>query len=169
MSNISVAHGWQHILDAAVEEASKLPKEWLFEIVSAERIDGGLKLSATYNSFDVPIDDYLPPERKLPHPFRSEMRIREKARARSLVTCEFCGREGQLVGAGQDARVRCVQHEYVVDAGEGSANPVGFMFESAEEAMAHFLRDYGGGIDMMQGLQAAADESSTERDLETKH
>ncbi|TCA07749.1 hypothetical protein E0H68_29190 [Rhizobium leguminosarum bv. viciae] len=169
MSEITVANGWKNILAEAIEEASKLPEEWLFEIVSAERIDGGLKLSATYNSFDVPIDDYLPPERKLPHPFRSEMRIREAARAKSLRTCECCGREGQLVGAGQDARVRCLQHEYVVDAGEGSANPIGFMFESAEEAMAHFLRDYGDGIDMMQGLRAAADESSTERDLETKH
>lgn len=149
MSEITVAHGWQHIIAEAVEEASKLPPEWTFEISSAERVDGALKLSATYNSFDVPLDDYLPPERKLPHPWRSMMRIRETAREKSLRTCECCGRPGQLVDAGQSARVRCVQHGYVVDAMEWSGNPVGFLFDSAEEAMAHFRADYGAGINMM--------------------
>ncbi|RVH78099.1 hypothetical protein CN203_11425 [Sinorhizobium meliloti] len=162
MSNISVANGWRRILAEAVEEASKLPEEWLFEIVAAERVDGALKLSATYVSGDVPLDDHLPAEKKLPHPFRSEMRIREMARAKSLVTCECCGREGGLVDAGESARVRCVQHGYVVDAGEWSGNPVGFMFETAEEAMSHFLADYGDGLDMMKEL-------SREDDDDTRH
>lgn len=162
MSNIPVANGWQHILAEAVEEASKLPVEWLFEITAAERVDGALKLSASYNSFDVPLDDHLPPERKLPHPWRSEMRIREKARAKSLVTCECCGRHGQLVDAGETARVRCVRHEYVVDVVEWSGNPVGYMFDSADEAMAHFLADYGAGLDMMQELQAGSDEDDVD-------
>jgi hypothetical protein len=160
MSIISVAHGWQNILAEAVEEASKLPEEWLFEIVSAERDDGALKLSATYNAFDVPLDDHLPPERKLPHPWRSLQRIRENAREKSLRTCECCGRPGKLVGAGETARVRCVQHGYVVDAGEWSGNPVGFLFESTEEAMSHFLADYGDGLDMMQELQAETAKDS---------
>ncbi|MCQ1853892.1 hypothetical protein ELH02_14055 [Rhizobium ruizarguesonis] len=168
MSNISVANGWQHILAGAVEEASKLPEEWCFEISAAERIDGGLKLSATYNSFDVPLDDYLPPERKLPHPWRSLQRIRENAREKSLRTCECCGRPGKLVDAGQNARVRCVQHEYVDDAVKWSGNAVGFLFDSVEEAMSHFLRDYGGGIDMMQELQAETAKDSDDAD-EAKH
>lgn len=168
MSVISVAHGWQNILAEAIAEAAALPEEWLFEIVSAERIDGALKLSATYNAFDVPLDDHLPPERKLPHPWRSMMRIRENARAKSLVTCEYCGREGSPIGDGQEARVRCVRHEYVIDAVEWSADPVGYMFDSADEAMAHFLQDYGDGLDMMQELQAGADEDPDDAG-ETKH
>ena len=32
MSNISVAHGWQHILAEAVAEAAALPEKWCFEI-----------------------------------------------------------------------------------------------------------------------------------------
>ncbi|WP_107675066.1 hypothetical protein [Agrobacterium sp. LAD9] len=168
MSNISVAHGWQHILDAAIEEAKALPEEWCFEIVSAERADGALKLSATYVSGDVPLDDHLPPERKLPHPWRSEMRIREEARAKSLVTCECCGREGRLIDAGESARVRCVRHKYIVDVVEWSGNPVGFLFDSAEEAMAHFLADYGAGLDMMQELQAGCDEDDAD-ETSVKH
>lgn len=158
MSVISVAHGWQHILDAAVDEASKLPAEWLFEITAAERVDGGLKISATYISGDVPLDDHLPAEKKIPHPWRALQRIRETARAKSLQTCECCGREGQLVDAGKSARVRCVRHEYVVDAAEWSANPVGFLFDSAEEALAHFADDYGDGLDMMQELARKDDD-----------
>lgn len=161
MSNISVANGWQHILAGAVEEASKLPPQWCFEIEKAETVDGALNLSAIYNSFDMPLDDYLPPDRKLPHPWRAEMRIRETARSRSLATCECCGRPGKLVDAGNGARVRCVQHEYVVDAVEWSGNPVGFLFESTDEAMAHFLRDYGDGVQMMQEL--AQEEGDDEK------
>lgn len=164
MSEITVANGWKNILAAALREAGALPPEWMFEIVSAERVDGGLELSATYNSFDVPLDDHLPADRKLLHPFRSEMRIRETARAKSLVTCECCGRSGKLIDAGEVARVRCVQHEYVVDAVAWSGNPVGFMFESTEAAMAHFLADYGAGIDMMQELQTAVDQESDDDD-----
>jgi hypothetical protein len=152
MSNISVAHGWQHILAEAVAEAAALPEKWCFEITAAERVDGALKLSATYVSGDVPLDDHLPADRKLPHPYRSFLRIREAARARSLVTCECCGRPGMLIDVGEAPRVRCVQHEYVVGAAEWSANPVGAMFETTDEAMAHFLQDYGDGLDMMQEL-----------------
>ncbi|MDH2091506.1 hypothetical protein N5K21_22500 [Rhizobium pusense] len=163
MSVISVAHGWQRILAAAVEEAAALPEEWCFEITEAECVDGALKLSATYNAFDVPLDDHLPQDLKLPHPWRSMMRIRETARVKSLATCECCGREGKLIDAGESARVRCVRHEDVVDAVEWSVNPVGFMFDSAEAAMAHFLGDYGAGLEMMRDL-ARDDE-----DPETRH
>ncbi|GMB82734.1 hypothetical protein NN6n1_35170 [Shinella zoogloeoides] len=151
MSEISVARGWQHILDEAVAEASKLPEEWCFEVVKAERADGTLKLSATYVSGDVPLDDHLPPERKLPHPWRAMMRIRETAREKSLVTCECCGRIGKMIGAGPDARVRCAAHAAVVDA-MGWRPPEGASFESDEEALAHFLGDYGDGLDAMQEL-----------------
>ncbi|WP_142627994.1 hypothetical protein [Rhizobium sp. P007] len=154
MSNISVANGWRHILADAVEDAKALPEEWCFEISKAETVDGALKLSATYASGDVPLDDHLPADRKIPHPYRSFLRIREAARAKSLVTCECCGREGTLIDAGEGARVRCVRHEDVVDVAEWAANPVGFMFESTEEPMAHFREDFGDGVDMMQELQA---------------
>ncbi|ANM09258.1 MULTISPECIES: hypothetical protein [unclassified Rhizobium] len=162
MSNIPVAYGWQHILAEAIEEAAALPEQWCFEICNSETVGGAMKLSASYVSGDVPLDDHLPPQRKLPHPWRSMMRIREKARARSLQTCECCGRQGQLVGAGENALVRCVQHEYVLDAMAWSADPVGFLFDSAEEAMAHFLQDYGAGIDMMKDLAAGSDEDDAD-------
>lgn len=161
MSKISVANGWQHILAEAVEDAKALPPEWCFDIVKAETVDGALKVSATYVSGDIPLDDHLPPEHKLPHPYRTFLRIRENARAKSLVTCECCGREGRLIAAGESARVRCVRHEYVVDVTEWSANPVGFLFDSAEEAMAHFLEDYGDGLDMMQELARKDDDPET--------
>jgi hypothetical protein len=163
MSNISVANGWQHILAEAVEEAKALPEEWLFEITAAERVDSMLKLSATYVSGDVSLDDHLPADKKLPHSWRALQRIRENARAKSLQTCECCGCERKLIDAGDTARVRCVRQEYVVDAVEWSANPVGAMFETTEEAMAHFLEDYGDGLEMMQDLQ------SDDEDPETRH
>ncbi len=169
MSNISVANGWKNILAEAIAEASKLPPEWCFEIEKAERVDGALKLSASYVSGDVPLDDHLPADRKIPHPFRAMMRIREAARAKSLVTCECCGRPGKLIDAGENARVRCVQHEYVVDVSEWSGNAVGYMFDSAEEAMSHFLRDYGDGLDTMQELQAATAKDSDDADEDTRH
>ncbi|MDX0532939.1 hypothetical protein GOL26_28910 [Sinorhizobium medicae] len=171
MSIISVASGWQHIFAEAVAEAQTLPPEWCFEITQAETVDGALKLSATYVSGDVPLDNYLPPERKLPHPFRSLQRIRETARAKSLVTCECCGWEGRLVGAGQDARVRCVRHEDVVDIEqwEEKRASMTYAFEAEDEVMAHFLRDHGAGLDMMQELQTAPDEDPDERDPASKH
>ncbi len=165
MSNISVAHGWRHILAEAVAEASRLPEEWLFEIVKAETVDGALKVSATYVSGDVPLDDHLPSERKLPHPYRSFLRIRETAREKSLQTCECCGREGRLIDAGETARVRCVRHVYVVDVVEWSGNPVGFMLDTADEAMAHFLEDYDAGLDMMKELQASDEDDADEMPL----
>lgn len=155
MSNISVAHGWQHILDAALIEAATLPPEWCFEITGAETVDGALKLSATYVSGDVPLDDHLPPDQKLPHPYRAFRRIREAVREKSLVTCECCGRTGHLIDAGDEARVRCCAHEYVKDAVEWSsaAKTAAVMFESDEEALAHFLDDYGDGLDFIRRVQ----------------
>jgi hypothetical protein len=151
MSKITVANGWRHVLAEAVDEAKALPVEWCFEIVKAERIDGALKVSATYVSGDVPLDDHLPPEQKLAHPWRSMMRIRETAREKSIVTCECCGRMGQMLGAGETARVRCAAHEDVVDAMTW-VPPKDALFESDEDAMAHFLGDYDNGLDMMQDL-----------------
>lgn len=157
MSVISVANGWRHILDEAVEEASRLPEEWSFEIVQAETVDGALKLSAAYVSGDIPLDDHLPPEKKIPHPFRAMMRIRETAREKSLVTCECCGRIGRMIGVGDEARVRCSAHEDVVDA-MGWSPPEGALFASDEEAMAHFLADFGDGLDAMQELSRDGDD-----------
>ncbi len=163
MSEITVASGWKHILDKAVAEASKLPPEWCFEIVQAETVDGALRLSATYVSGDVPLDDHLPPSEKLPHPWRALQRIRETAREKSLVTCECCGREGRLVGAGQDVRVRCIRHEYVVDVAEWEKKRASMRtaFETEEEAVEHLRRDYGAGVDMMRGL-ARKDSGDTQ-------
>lgn len=161
MSEISVARGWQHILDEAVAEAAALPDEWYFEIVKAETVGGALKVSATYVSGDIPLDDHLPPERKLPHPWRSMMRIRAVAMEKSLVTCECCGRMGEMLGAGPDARVRCAAHARVVDALAWQP-PEGALFDIAEEAMAHFLSDYGDGLDFMQDL--ARDGEDDKRD-----
>lgn len=171
MSEIAVAIGWQHILAEAVEAASKLPPEWCFEIIAAERVDGALKLSATYVSGDVPLDDHLPPDRKLPHPWRSLQRIRKAARAKSLVTCECCGQRGQLIDAGETARVRCARHEYVADALDMSRDPVGFMFESAEEAMAHLLSDYGEGLEFIQEAQVRGllDDKDREEEDDARH
>lgn len=162
MSEITVAHGWQHILDEAVAEASRLPPEWCFEIVQAERVDGALKISATYVSGDVPLDDHLPPESKIPHPYRAFLRIRETAREKSLVTCECCGRIGKLIGAGESARVRCAAHADVVDA-MSWVPPEGAMFASDQEAMAHFLSDYSDGLDAMQELVRDGDEDKRDR------
>jgi hypothetical protein len=68
--------------------------------------------------------------------------------------CGCCGRPGRLIGAGDEARVRCVRHEYVVDAEAWRArqDEIPVMFETEEEALAHFLADYGRGLDMMQEL-----------------
>jgi len=48
MSEITVAPGWQHILDEAVEEASRLPPEWHLVIVDAPRVSGGMELWGSY-------------------------------------------------------------------------------------------------------------------------
>nr|CAD6612635.1 hypothetical protein RKHAN_02505 [Rhizobium sp. Khangiran2] len=170
MSEITVANGWYQILADAIDEGATLPEEWLFEITSADTVDGALKLSAKYVSGDVPLDGHLSPDQKIPHPFRSMMRIRETAREKSLVTCECCGRPGKLIGAGGEARVRCRAHEYVLDAVEwgGSASSGGYMFDTPEEALAHFLDDYGDGIDFMNEMQAAAGEASDDADGDPK-
>lgn len=167
MSEIVVANGWQHILAEAVAEASRLPSEWCFEIVQAETVDGALRLSATYVSGDVPLDDHLPPEKKISHPWRALQRIRETAREKSLVTCEVCGREGRLVGgAGQAARVRCVRHEHVVDVAEWEEKQASMRtaFETEEEAVENFQQEYGKGVDMMQELQTASKDSGDTQD-----
>ncbi|MHC2298980.1 hypothetical protein [Rhizobium mongolense] len=143
--------------------AAKLPEKWASEVVAAKRErDGSLRIDASYNAFDVPWDE------SIPHPFRAWMRIKQAAQTKSLVTCECCGRTGGFIGAGQEARVRCVQHGYVVDAVEWSGNPVGAMFDNSGEAMAHFLQDYGDGVDMMQELTGAAEQDSDDRE-ETRH
>ncbi|WP_156397342.1 hypothetical protein [Rhizobium sp. Root1204] len=166
MTEIIVAIGWRHILDEAVAETSRLPPEWCFEIASAKTVDGVLKLSATYVSGDVPLDDHLPADRKLPHPFRAMMRIRESARQKSIQTCECCGRAGAMIGAGPDVTVRCAAHEDVVDA-MGWQPPEGAMFESDEEAMAHFLSDFGDGLDAMQEMARNGDDDErTETDTQ---
>lgn len=171
MSEIPIAIGWQHILAEAVDAASKLPPEWCFDIVKAERVDGALKLSATYVSGDVPLDDHLPTEQKLRHSYRAMLQIRERARAKSLVTCECCGRRGQVIDAGENARVRCARHEYVADALDMPRDPVGYMFDSAEEAMAHLLSDHGEGLDFMQEAQARGllDDSDREEEDDARH
>lgn len=69
---------------------------------------------------------------------------------------------GKLVGAHPEARVRCAAHVDVVDA-MSWVPPEGVLFDSDAEAMAHFLSDYGDGIDFMQ-QQVAADEDSDDVD-----
>lgn len=136
MTEISVGNGWWPIVAEAIDEAAKLPPEWMFEIVSAKRApDGSLRIDASYNPFDMPWDE------SVPHPWRAWQKIKQAAQARSLVTCEICGRSGRLRGEGQAARVRCEEH-------------VGAADEDA--ALLHFLADFGDGLDMMQELQAAA-------------
>lgn len=155
MSEITVANGWYQILADAIDEAAALPEQWAFEITSAKRaVDGSLKIDASYNAFDVPWDE------SVPHPWRAWQRIKNRAQERSLVTCECCGRVGRSIGAVPDARVRCAAHVDVVDAVEWSGNVVGYMFESAEEAMAHFLADYGDGLDMMKELVPKDDDGT---------
>lgn len=166
MSTNSVAPGWQHILHEAIAEAAALPEEWCFEIVRAETVDGALKISATYVAGDVPLDDHLPPSQKIPHPYRSFLRIREMARAKSRVTCECCGRIGRMNG--DDARVRCPAHVDVVDAMSWQ-QPEGVLFASDEEAMAHFLGDYGDGVDFIQEQQAAGAQDPDAEDSEKSH
>ena len=84
-----------------------------------------------------------------------------------VVACECCGRPGALVGAGSDARVRCVRHEYIVDAGDWlrARSEMRLAFESEAELMAYFLRDYGAGLDLVRDLQRDPDGS----DPEAKH
>ena len=105
MSEIVVAKGWHDLLVEAMDEAAKLPEEWCFEIVAAKRAPGGsLLVDASYNAFDMPWDE------SVPHPWRSWQKIKQAAQARSLVTCEICGRTGRMSGAGIGAVVRCEEH-----------------------------------------------------------
>lgn len=79
-----------------------------------------------------------------------------------VVACACCGRSGKLVGAGSDARVRCVLHAHVVDAGEWLRvqSAMTCAFESEEELMAYFGRDYGAGLDLMQDLERKDDDDT---------
>lgn len=135
MTEITVGNGWYGIISEAIDEAAQLPPEWCFEITSATCVDGALKIDASYNAFDVPWDE------SIAHPFRSWQKIKREAQAKSLETCEICGRAGRLRGDGNSARVRCEEH---VDVAE---DPSG---------LEHFLADFGDGLDMMRALHAAA-------------
>lgn len=136
MTEITVGNGWWPIVSEAIDKASRLPEEWAFEIVGAKRApDGSLRIDASYNAFDVSWDETVP------HPWRAWQKIKLAAQARSLVTCEICGRAGRLRGDGNSARVRCEEH---VDVAE---DPIG---------LEHFLADFGDGLDMMRALHAAA-------------
>lgn len=119
MSKITVSEGWRKIVDEAIAETATLPSDWLFEIVSTATVDGALKLSATYVSGDVPLDDHLPPQHKLRHPYRSFVEIRENAKTKSLVTCECCGHAGKLINVASEARVRCMRHVNVLNVSNG--------------------------------------------------
>jgi hypothetical protein len=57
--------------------------------------------------------------------------------------------------------VRCAAHVDIVDA-MSWVPPEGAMFASHEEAMAHFLADFGDGLDAMQDL--ARDDVEDKRD-----
>lgn len=74
--------------------------------------------------------------------------------AEIVVTCECCGRPGELIGGGE-AMARCPVHHDIVDAEEWlrirAAMPA--MFESESEALKHFLADYGAGLDLVRELQ----------------
>ena len=68
--------------------------------------------------------------------------------------------------------MRCARHEYVVDAVEWRAKqdavpPV--MFETEAEALAHFLQDYGAGLDMMKDFLSDRDRDSDDENPETRH
>ena len=98
---IDIGDGWWPILDAAIDEVSTYPQEWLFEITGAGRHDGALLLSAKYHSPDVPL------EKDVAHPFRAFVDLRERMRLQSMGMCEICGGSGRLRGDGDAARVRC--------------------------------------------------------------
>ncbi|WP_162723324.1 hypothetical protein [Agrobacterium sp. lyk4-40-TYG-31] len=82
-----------------------------------------------------------------------------------VVACECCGRPGMPVG--YEARIRCVRHEYVVDAQEWlrARSAMTYAFETEEELTAYLSQDYGAGLEMVRGLQRDPDRS----DPATKH
>lgn len=71
-----------------------------------------------------------------------------------VVTCECCGRPGDLIGCGQ-SKARCPIHRDVVDPGAWkkarAAMPA--LFGTEAEALEHFLADYGAGLDLVRELQ----------------
>lgn len=77
--------------------------------------------------------------------------------------CGCCGRPGQVIGEGGEARVRCVQHEYVVDVEEWlrARDAMQVAFETEAEMMAYFQPDYGAGLEMMQELAQEEDDDDT--------
>lgn len=136
MPDILIAAGWRRILVEAQGEVAKLPREWDVEIVSAIRApDGSLRLEATYNAFDMPLDE------SAAHPWRAWQRIRQTARTCSLVICEICGSAGRARGGGNAALVRCDHHVDVVY----DPNDI--------EDLQRFLQDYGDGLKFMREFQ----------------
>jgi len=109
--------------------------------------DGALRLEATYNAFDMPLDE------SVSHPWQAWMQIRQAAQARSLVTCEICGPAGRARGGGDSGLVRCDHHVDVVDDPDD------------REVLRHFLEDYGDGLDFMQEMQRMSRDS----DDDTRH
>lgn len=84
--------------------------------------------------------------------------------AEIVVGCACCGRPGEMIG-GDEAMARCPVHRDVLDAealrAERAAMPA--MFESEAEALAHFLADYGAGVDLVRELQSES-VPDTDRD-----
>lgn len=97
----------------------------------------------------------------------SVITVKGDANVGNSVTCACCGLPGGAIGEGDERRIRCRRHEDVIDVGEWRArqDAIPVMFKTEEEALAHFLADYGAGLDMMKEL--AADEGRDPE--ETKH
>ncbi|MGE7368299.1 hypothetical protein ACQKKX_04410 [Neorhizobium sp. NPDC001467] len=87
-----------------------------------------------------------------------------------VVLCECCGRPGGLIGAGDDVRAKCVLHADVIDAEDWRAKreSMSVMFENEQEAIAHFLQDYGAGLDLMKELMSDGERDPEDPD-EIKH
>lgn len=148
MPDMLIAAGWRRILVEAQGEVAKLLREWDVENVSATRVpDGSLQLEATYNAFDMPLDE------SVAHPWRAWQRIRQAARTRSLVTCEICGAAGRARGGANAGFVRCDP-------------PVDVVYDpNRTEDLELFLQDYGDGLDFMQEMQRMSRDS----DDDTRH
>jgi hypothetical protein len=99
-----VPKGWLPIVTDAIKESAGFPETWLFEITGSKQSGGALLLEAAYHSPDILVGS------KEPHPFKAFVDLRERARARSLETCEICGKTGRLCDEKTNARVRCEEH-----------------------------------------------------------
>ncbi|WP_139786337.1 hypothetical protein [Agrobacterium genomosp. 2] len=86
--------------------------------------------------------------------------------------CGCCGRPGHVIGDGDEARIRCVRHENVVNAEEWKQrqDAIPVMFETEAEALTHFLADYGDGLDFMQEMACEdAEHDPDGEDPNTRH